>query len=71
MGTITDRIPVDKTFDRIASLPRQDTLVISSSAKKAVQVVLLEPVYKIDVTGSPFRGPQDAPVTLVVFDDYQ
>ena len=71
VGTITDRIPVDKSFDRIASLPRQDTLVISSSAKKAVQVVLLEPVYKIDVTGSSFRGPQDAPVTIVVFDDYQ
>ena len=71
VGTITDRIPVDKGFDKIASLPRADTLVISSSAKKAVQIVLLEPLYKIDVTGSPFRGPQDAPVTLVVFDDYQ
>jgi hypothetical protein len=71
MGTITDRIPVDKSFDRIASLPRADTLVISSSAKKAVQIVLLEPLYKIDVTGSPFTGPRDARVTLVVFDDYQ
>lgn len=70
-GAITDRIPVDKAFDRISSLPRQDTIVMASSAKKSVQVVLLEPVYKIDVTGSPFRGPQDAPVTLVVFDDYQ
>ncbi len=71
VGTITDRIPVDKAFDKIASLPRADTLVISSSAKKAVQIVLLEPLYKIDVTGSPFRGPQDARVTVVVFDDYQ
>jgi hypothetical protein len=71
VGTITDRIPVDKAFDKIATLPRADTLVISSSAKKAVQIVLLEPLYKIDVTGSPFRGPQDARVTIVVFDDYQ
>jgi len=70
-GTITDRIPVDKTFDKISSLPMQDTIVIASSAKKSVQVVHLEPVYRIDVTGSSFRGPQDAPVTLVVFDDYQ
>lgn len=70
-GTITDRVPVGKDFDRIASLPRPNTIVIASSAKKAVQIVLLEPVYKIDVTGSPFKGPQEAPVTLVVFDDYQ
>ena len=70
-GTITDRISVDKSFDKIASLPRPDALVVSSSAKKLLQIVLLERSYRIDVTGSPFRGPQEAPVTIVVFDDYQ
>jgi len=70
-GTITDRISVDKSFDKIASLPRPDALVVSSSAKKSLQIVLLERSYRIDVTGSPFRGPQEAPVTIVVFDDYQ
>lgn len=70
-GRITDRIPVDKDFDRIASLPRADMVTISSSAKKTVQIILLEAVYKIDLTDLPFKGPQDARVTLVVFDDYQ
>ena len=70
-GKITDRIPVDKDFDRIASLPRPDMVTISSSAKKTLQIILLEAVYKIDVTGLPFKGPSDAAVTLVVFDDYQ
>jgi hypothetical protein len=70
-GKITDRIPVDKEFDRIASLPRADMITISSSAKKALQIILLEAVYKIDVTGLPFKGPSDAAVTVVVFDDYQ
>ncbi len=70
-GEITDRISVDKNFDRIASLPRPDTLVISSSTKKALQVVLLERSYRIDVAGSPFKGLQDAPVAIVVFEDYQ
>jgi len=70
-GTITDRVSVDKSFDRIASLPRPDTLVVSSSTKKALQVVLLERSYRIDVAGSPFKGPENAPVTIVVFDDYQ
>jgi hypothetical protein len=70
-GKITDRIPVDKDFDRIASLPRPDMITIASSAKKTLQILLLEAVYKIDVTGLPFKGPSDAAVTVVVFDDYQ
>ena len=70
-GMITDRIPVDKDFDRIASLPRADMVTIASSTKKALQIILLEAVYKIDVTDLPFKGPQDASVTVVVFDDYQ
>ncbi len=70
-GRITDQIPVDKDFDRIASLPRPDMVTISSSAKKKVQIISLEAVYKIDLSDLPFKGPQDAKVTLVVFDDYQ
>jgi len=70
-GKLTDRIPVDKDFDKIASLPRGDILTITSSTKKALQLILLETVYKIDVTGSPLKGPKDALVTIVVFDDYQ
>ena len=70
-GKITDRIPVDKDFDRIASLPRADMFTIASSTKKALQIILFEAVYKIDVTGLPFKGPQDASVTIIVFDDYQ
>lgn len=70
-GRITDRIPVDKGFDRIASLPMADMVTITNSAKKTLQIILLEAVYKIDVTNLPFKGPQDASVTVVVFDDYQ
>ena len=70
-GRITDRIAVDIGFDRIISLPRADVLTVSSSTKKNMQVVMLESIYKIDTTGLPFRGPQGAPVTIAVFDDYQ
>ena len=70
-GKITDHIPVDKEFDRIVSLPRGDALSISSSTKKMLQVITLESIYKIDVSGLPFKGPKDAPVTIAVYDDYQ
>ena len=68
---ITDRIPAGKEFDRIAPLPRADALTLMSSSKKSLQVILLENVYKIDVNGHSFKGPQDAAVTVAVFTDYQ
>ncbi len=68
---VIQQIPVDRDFDRIASLPRANTLTIASSAKKSLQIILLESVYKIDLSGVPFRGPQEAPVTVAVFTDYQ
>jgi hypothetical protein len=70
-GKITDRLSVGKEFDRIVALPRPDALTVLSSRKKIVQVITLESIYKINVTGLPSKGPRDAPVTLVVFDDYQ
>lgn len=70
-GKITDRVAVDKEYDRIASLPRANALAISSSHEKNVQIIVLENVYKIDISGLPVKGPPDAPVTIAVFDDYQ
>jgi hypothetical protein len=70
-GRIIDQMHVDKEFDRIASLPRPDTLTISSSTKKTLQVIMFESIYKIDVSGLPFKGPQNAIVTIAIFDDYQ
>jgi hypothetical protein len=70
-GTISDRIPVDKDFDRIAPLPRPDVITITSSTKKTLQVIRFENIYKFDLTGLPFKGPQQASVTIAVFDDYQ
>jgi hypothetical protein len=70
-GKITDRIPVDKEFDRITSLPRADMLTVTSSTKKTLQIILFEIINKIDVSGLPFKGPQNASVSIIVFDDYQ
>jgi len=70
-GKITEHVPVDPTFDRITSFPRGNVLAITSSTQKSLQIIYLETVHKIDVTGLPFKGPQDAPVTIAVFTDYQ
>jgi hypothetical protein len=70
-GRITDQAPVGKEFDRIVSLPRASGLTLSSSTKKTIQIILLENIFTIDVSGLPFKGPRDAPVVIAVFDDYQ
>ena len=70
-GTITDRIPVDKDFNRIAPLMRPDLLTLTSNTSKTLQVIRFETIHKMDLTGLPFKGPQEALVTVAVFDDYQ
>jgi hypothetical protein len=69
--TITARIPVGREFDKITSLPQPERLTISSSARKTLQLILLQTVHKIDVSGLPFKGPADAPIIVAVFTDYQ
>jgi len=68
---IKNRIPVEKDFDRLTYSPKAKALTISSSAKKALQIILLEYIQEIDITGHPYKGPEDAPVTIAVFTDYQ
>jgi len=70
-GTITDRIPVDKDFDRIAPLMRPNLITLTSNTKNSLQIILFETIHKIDTAGLPFKGPQEASVTIAVFDDYQ
>jgi protein-disulfide isomerase len=70
-GKLSDTIPVDKSIDSIKAGPREEILLLVSSKKKTVQVAVLEFVQEINVTGSPFRGAADAPVTIALFTDFQ
>jgi hypothetical protein len=69
--TVTDRIPVDKVFDRITRFEKNHVLVLTSSSAKTLEIVQLGLVHEIDLSGLPFMGPADAPVTIAVFSDYQ
>jgi hypothetical protein len=46
------------------------TLIFLSLPFFAAAAELAEPPVSIDVSGHPFRGPADAPVTIVDFFDY-
>jgi len=68
---ITDQIPVDKEFDRITYSPQPKILTLTSSTGKKLLILSLDFIQKFDISGLPFKGPEGAPVTLVVFSDYQ
>jgi len=67
----TDSIPVDGSFDRIAVFPGNNAVAVSSSQTKALKLVAFEVSQEIDVSNHPFKGPENAPVTVAVFSDYQ
>lgn len=68
--TVLGRIPLDERFDRIAFQP-DDRLVLTAANPSRINIVQFSRIYAIDLTGRAVKGPKDAGVTLVVFDDYQ
>jgi hypothetical protein len=65
------KIDVGKHVDQIKLGPRGDTLILKSGQNKTVQVVTLDFIQKINVSGAPFKGAEDAAVVIAVFDDFQ
>ena len=65
------RIDVGQHVDQIKPGPGGESLILKSSKNKTVQIVTIDFIQKINISGSPFKGPEDAPVVIAVFDDYQ
>ena len=70
-GKLEDKIQVGNHVDQIKMGPGGKRLFITSRKDKTVQVVTLDFIVDINVSGSPYKGPQDAPVVIAVFNDFQ
>lgn len=68
---ISKGIPIDKGFDRLTYSAKTNSLILSSQSEKTVKVIQLELIHKFDLSGLPVKGPENAPVTMAVFGDYQ
>jgi len=68
---ISKGIPIDRAFDSLTYSARDNALILSSRSEKAVKIIQLELIHKFDISGLPVKGPENAPVTVAVFGDYQ
>jgi len=70
-GQIQDTINVGKQIDGLEAGPWENKLFLKSSANNTVETLSLSFQQEINTVGSPFKGPAEAQVVMVVFDDFQ
>lgn len=70
-GALTDKITVGGQAERIAVAPDGDRLYVTQRQGRRVDVIQLDYVREINLSGAPFKGREQAPVTIAVFSDFQ
>ena len=70
-GEVSNRIPIDKDFDKLTYAAKDNVLILTSSSSKTLKIIQVDFIYNITLDGLPYKGPADAAVTIAVFDDYQ
>jgi len=70
-GALTEKITVGGQAERIAVAPEGDRLYVTQRQGRRVDVIQLDYVRQINLTGAPFKGSEKAPVTIAVFSDFQ
>jgi len=70
-GRENGKINIGRHIDKISVGPREDLLLLMSTADRTVEVLAVDFVKQINVSGSPFKGLENAPVVIAVFSEFQ
>jgi hypothetical protein len=70
-GQLKDKIQVGTDVRQIKAGPSDGTLFLLSRTAGTFQVVSIDIIENIDAGNSPIKGRPDAPVSIVVFSDFQ
>jgi protein-disulfide isomerase len=70
-GKLKGAMPIDPGYARIKTGPRDDILLVSNQNEKRVQLVSVNPINDFNLTDAPTKGPENAPVTIAVFSDFE
>ena len=71
LGKINDTIKVGAHIDQIEIGPGGERLFATSRQNKTVEIFLLDFISRIETRSSMFKKPEDAPVTIAVFSEFQ
>jgi hypothetical protein len=70
-GSLKGSFPVDPGVTAIDTDVRGENIFLIDREKKTLRKISVDFVSEIDITGSPFKGKADAPVTIAVFSDFE
>jgi DNA-binding beta-propeller fold protein YncE len=70
-GILKETIQVGDQIDQINLGPKGEYLFASSRQNKTLEIVAINFIYNLNLTGSPFKGAKEAPVVITVFSDFQ
>lgn len=70
-GKLKETISVGEHVESINVGPREDVLLLTSGKEKTVQIITLDFIQVINISGSPFKGNPDAPVVVATFNDFE
>jgi len=71
LGNRQDTIKVGPHINQIEIDPSGEKLFATSRQNKTVEILLLDFISSLDTAGSAFKGPENAPVTIAVFSEFQ
>lgn len=70
-GQFKDTIEVGQGIDGMTAGPTSDILYLLSRTSSSIQTVQISIVEEIDTGKAPFKGDASAPISVVVFSDFQ
>ncbi len=71
LGKLQGTIPIENGVSAIDIAPRGELLFLVNEKNKTYTAISINFIQEINVAGSPYVGLENAPVTLVVFTDFQ
>jgi len=71
LGQLQGSIPVEDGVSAIDIAPQGEMLYLINNKTQTFSAVGVSFIIDIDTTGSPFKGPADAPVTIALFTDFE
>ena len=65
------QIQLDRNYDSITASPAANIIFLTDSDAQITKVFKISFIQEFSYEGSPFKGPENAPVTIAVFSDFQ